>query len=185
MDGLETVHASEPRFPVDCYERVFVGKSGHVQEFTHDNVILNVLAVGRTGDKKRREHATFIQQYERRKLRQTIGEKPAIDVLISHDVPADMTDPGYGMKELRPALDTLRPAYHFYGHTGKPFSNVPDNNHITQSVKVAELEYKRQGVLPYGTMIILTVEPAQALNIEVVDAPWMKEYTKDTWLYVE
>lgn len=185
LDGLEAVHANDSLFPVDCYQRVFVCKSGHVLQFTHKDVTLRVLGVGRVGDRKRREHAPFIQQYERRKLRQTIGEKPAIDVLISHDVPTDMTDPGYGMKELRPALDTLRPTYHFYGHTGKPYSDIPDNNHVTRSVKIAELEYKRQDTLPHGAMIILTIDSNQGMSTEVVDAPWLKEYTKDAWFYIE
>ncbi len=185
LDGLEQVHHDKPMFPVDCYERVFVCKSGYVQSFTHEDVTLHILGVGRAGDRKNRDHATFIQPYERRQLRKTISEKPSVDILISHDVPTDMTDPGYGMKELRPALDSLRPAYHFYGHTGKPFGQELDNNRITQSVKIAELEYKRQGTLAYGVMLILTMEPEQPLSIEVVDAPWLKEYTKDNWLYVE
>ncbi|WP_299458865.1 metallophosphoesterase [uncultured Microscilla sp.] len=185
LDGLEQLNPDQTLFPVDCYKRVFVCKSGHIQQFTHEDATLNVLGVGRAGDRKNRDNATFIQPYERRQLRQTISAKPTIDILISHDVPTDMTDPGYGMKELRPALDALRPSYHFYGHTGKPFHQEPDNNQVTQSVKVAELEYKRQETLAYGAMLLLTVEVDQPLHLEVVEAPWLKEYTKSNWLYVD
>mgnify|MGYP001045422764 FL=1 len=185
LDQLETVHPDGSLFPVDCYERVFVCKSGHLQQFETQNAILNYVGIGRVGDRKNRDHPPFIQAYERRSIRKTTNERPSIEVLISHDVPVDMTDPGYGMKELRPVLDELRPAFHFYGHTGKPFSETLDHNGVTKSIKVAELEFKRKDILDDGVMVILTIEDETAPSIEIVDAPWLKEYTKNTWLYVE
>lgn len=185
LDGLEQLHPDAHLFPVDCYQRVFVCKSGVLQQFEHQGLVLNFLGVGRIGDQKNRTHSPFIQAYERKALRQTISDQPMIHLLISHDVPNDMTEPGYGMKELRPTLDKLHPAYHFYGHTGKPFSEVLDHNRVSQSVKIAELEYKRQGTLSFGTMVVVSLEEDQSPTMEIVDAPWLKEYTKTNWIYVE
>lgn len=185
LDQLEAVHPDSSLFPVDCYERVFVCKSGHLQQFETQDAILNYIGIGRVGDRKNRDHPPFIQAYERRAIRKTTSERPSIEVLISHDVPVDMTDPGYGMKELRPVLDELRPSFHFYGHTGAPFSETLDHNRVTKSVKVAELEFKRKDLLADGVMLILTIEDDTTPMIEVVEAAWLKEYTKNNWLYVE
>ncbi len=185
LDQLEHIHPDDSRFPVDCYQRVFVCKSGHSQYIETPGGTIHFVGIGRIGDRKNRDEPPFIQAYERKAIRQTIREQPSIEVLISHDVPVDMTDPGYGMKELRPVLDELRPAFHFYGHTGKPYAQVTDHNGVTQSVKVAELEYKRKEILDEGVMVILTIEEATPPTLEVVDAPWLKEYTKNTWQYVE
>ncbi|HAS45173.1 MAG TPA: serine/threonine protein phosphatase [Microscillaceae bacterium] len=185
LDQLETVHPNVSLFPVDCYQRVLVCKSGHTQCIETQGGAINFVGIGRIGDQKNRNHPPFIQPYERQAIRQTIRERPSIDVLISHDVPVDMTDPGYGMKELRPVLNELRPAFHFYGHTGKPYSNVLDHNRVTRSIKVAELEYKRKEILEGGVMMILTIEDEEAPTLETVEAPWMKEYTKSNWLYID
>ncbi|OJJ19988.1 hypothetical protein BKI52_16055 [marine bacterium AO1-C] len=185
LDQLETIYPDNSLFPVDCYQRVFVCKSGHIQCIETQSGTISFVGIGRIGDRKNRDHPPFIQVYERQAIRQTIRERPTIEVLISHDVPVDMTDPGYGLKELRPILDELRPAFHFYGHTGKPYSCVLDHNKVTQSVKVAELEYKRKEVLDDGVMVILTIEDEKSPTIEIVDAPWLKEYTKSNWLYID
>ncbi|MCU0425718.1 MAG: metallophosphoesterase [Candidatus Kapabacteria bacterium] len=168
-------------FPIDCYKHVFMLKSGVVMPFRYFGTTLNVLGIGRIGDRKNRTEARFIQDYERERIAETIRQKPHIHVLLTHDTADDMTEQGYGMKELRTVLDELIPEVHFFGHTGKPYTARLDNNELTQSVKIKELEFDAEGALPEGCMVILTFETDGKLSFEAVPKEFTDKFTQSNW----
>jgi hypothetical protein len=100
-------------------------------------------------------------------------------VLITHDTD-DCGLQGYGMTEIRQVLDNVIFMYHFYGHTGGPFKQVLDYNGITQSIKIKELEFDKNGHLPEGCMIILEKNNGQ-VSIEVIDNQIINKLTKQNW----
>lgn len=183
LDGLEQ-QSSEALFPIDCYKRVFMLKTGHTFVFKKGEEEISILGIGRTGDRKGRTRGPYIQPYEQAQLKLIQQQNPAIDVLISHDSALDFSDYGYGMKEIRDILNQLLPEHHFYGHTGKPFSKVMDENELSFSWKVKELEYKQNRCLETGCMLILNKENNQ-ITVDAVTDDWLLEYTKDNWMYVQ
>jgi Icc-related predicted phosphoesterase len=169
-------------FPIDCYKRIFMLKSGVVMPFRVFGNTLNVLGIGRTGDRKNRTEGRFIQDYERERIAEIIRQKPHIHVLLTHDTAQDMTEQGYGMKELRTVLDELVPEVHFFGHTGKPYTVRLDNNELTQSVKIKELEFDSEGQLPEGCMVILTFDDTDGkLSFEAVPKEFTDKFTESNW----
>jgi len=180
LNQLEEV-AGNSRFPIDIYKRVYVCKSGEIQQFEKGHEILSFVGIGRIGDRKGRAAEQFVQDYERTKINKLRKIKAMFDILISHDKD-DQSQRGYGMAEIRMILDNVVFQYHFYGHTGEPFNVELDTNQITQSCKIKELEFTQDGILPPGCMIILEKENDQ-LNMEVVPLSITNKLTKHNWKY--
>ncbi|MDO5068147.1 MAG: metallophosphoesterase [Propionibacteriaceae bacterium] len=178
LDRLEQ-RSEEARFPIDAYGRVLVCRSGVRQELRVGQDVLSFVGVGRIGDRKGRDHAPFIQPHERAAMKRLHKLREDVDVLISHD--QETADPeGYGMVELRELLNHVAFGFHFYGHTGAPFTRGMASNGVTESVKVKELEFTPSGVLPPGCMVILEKTAGQ-LSLEVVDQWITNQLTRYTW----
>lgn len=181
LDALEQ-EARQPRFPIDVYKRVWLCKSGLVQHLKAGNDTLNIVGIGRIGDRKGRSEKRFIQDYERRELNKLYRTKEDFDVLLTHDKGGSLAG-DYGMAEIREVLDQVIFHYHFYGHTGEPFKQETDDNGITQSVKVKELEFNEQGVLPEGCMLILEKKAEGEFSLEVVSSQLTNRLSKHHWKY--
>lgn len=181
LDRLEK-ESDAARFPIDAYGRVFVCKSGHRQEFRAGDVTLLFAGVGRIGDRKGRSEKRFIQDFEREQLRRLHKENEVFDILITHDKD-NSGDQGYGMPEIRELLDKVLFHYHFYGHTGQPFTQQTDSNGITQSVKIKELEFGADGILPAGCMVLLQKDAAGNLQMEVVSQKLSNRLAKHNWRF--
>ena len=93
---------------------------------------------------------------------------------------------GYGAEEIADVLDQLAFAYHFYGHTGEAYQNNLADNGMTQSVKIKELEFDRQGKLSEGCMLILEVEQQEGdkqFTLSPVPLNEIIHFMRDTWRY--
>jgi len=181
LDELEKDSAAS-RFPIDVYKRVWICKTGFVQELKAGNETLRFAGIGRIGDRKGRSEKRFIQDYEREALKHLYKTKDALDVLITHDKSGVLAG-DYGMAEIREVLDQVIFQWHFYGHTGEPFKEETDDNGITQSVKVKELEFDENGVLPEGCMLILEKTGEGMFELEVVGRQLTNQLSKHRWKY--
>lgn len=184
LNELEQQETDNSRFPIDCYNRVWVCKSGIPQlvETENKEQSLSFIGVGRIGDRKGRSNQKFIQEYEQKIIKKLLKTKDAFDLLITHDKD-DGSQRGYGMAEIRNLLDNVLFQHHFYGHTGEPFNCVTDDNGITQSCKIKELEFNESGVLPEGCMVILEKLGDEAFNMEVVSTALTNKLTKFNWKF--
>lgn len=213
LDKLENEASflEEPAYPIDAYNRVWVcrtampiaihskdntpkatknfgGLTGKDKKSTNntnqstDKDRLTMVGVGRIGDRKGRNHPQYIQAYERQALTKLAKNAQEFDVLITHDKSSD-SHRGYGALEIETLLNQIAFAYHFYGHTGEPFSQTLDNNGITQTVKVKELEFNKQGKLETGCMLILE-KSADKLSLTPVPLNDIIGFMKNTWHYL-
>lgn len=167
-------------YPVDCYHRVYICKSGMIQTYQKAEEKLVFMGIGRMGDRKRRNDKRFIQEYERKEIKNSLDQKQILDLLITHDVSSDMTSPGFGMDELRPVLNMLKPALHFYGHTGEAYKREQDINNYTYAVKIKELEFNASGMLEDGCMLILENE-YEEFELKKVETSFLHRFTKFNW----
>jgi len=182
LDEKEKACGDDPAFPVDCYEKVWVCKSGRAQEFRSGEEVLKFIGIGRIGDRKGRDEKAFIQEYERLALKKLLRTKDSFDVLITHDKEPD--DPGYGMPEIAQVLDRMIVQYHFYGHTGRPFTQRLHDNGITQCVKIKELEFSDSGILPPGCMVLLEKDRAGNMTIEAAPQQLTNQLTRHNWKFL-
>ncbi|WP_420572468.1 metallophosphoesterase family protein [Kordia sp.] len=179
LDDLEEKYAKDSAFPIDCYEYVWICKSGETQYFQKGEEKLSFVGLGRIGDRKGRQNKRFIQQYEYQKIKKLYKSKELFELFITHD--SDTSgDVGYGSEEIREALDSIPFRYHFFGHTGKPYSRILDKNRITESIKVKELEFTTSGILPENCMMILEKEN-DSLKVHAVSTSFTNQFTKYDW----
>ncbi len=183
---------SLPLFPIDAYRRVFLLKTGLDHTFTSDGEDLHLLGIGRISPSKaetERQMGKYIQPYES----QHIYDRPnrSVDVLLTHHSRTDFVilergvkiKASTGMQEIEYILDQARPTYHFFGHYGGPPQVRTDLNGITLSVKLADLHWVYgTATLEAGSMGLLRWHGSQDHSFEVLNAPWLKEYSRSTWL---
>lgn len=176
--------SSNSLFPIDAYHRVYVCKSGMYQSFKKGDEEIVFMGIGRVGDRKGRDESRFIREYEQKVIKQSLKENRKIDILISHDISSDMTYyPGFGLDDLRPILNQLKPALHFYGHTEEPYRMERDLNGYTYSVKIKELAFNNSGMLNDGCMIILENEYDE-FEMKVVERSFIDRFQKNSWLSI-
>ncbi len=190
LNQLEA-QTGRPRFAVDCYQRIFICKTGKLQTFQIDDAHINIVGIGRIGlaaHKKISTNQKYIQLYEKAALetlkKHSKVKQEGIDILITHDSPLDFVDKGFGMSEIRDFLMSHQPIYHFFGHTGTPYHLQLFDNNITQSCKIAELTWGKDGLLPYGCMVLIDWQNTFDNQIEVIEDNWLKEYTQESWEYL-
>ncbi len=181
LDRLEQSSLAD-KFAIDVYKRVFVCKTGYIQTLKKGEEELTFAGVGRIGDRKNRSDGRFIQDYEKDALAELAKTDKIIDVLISHDQ-SSSNDANYGMLELHELLQRVIFQYHFYGHTGQEFSQILDDNGITQSVKIKELEFEPSGILPENCMLILEKNVDNQIFIKTVSQDFTNQLDKYGWNY--
>jgi len=187
LDALEN-ETDEPIYPVDCYQRVWVMKTGEIFTAEFGPQQLRVLGVGRVGPPTGETDPTlpkYIQARERVRLSRL--DTRSFDVLLTHDARRDFIRPGIGMEEIGTILDNYRPVYHFFGHTGKPVREMVDQNGTTIASKLSDFEWEetdRGQCLKDGCLGILRWKSREEQEYEVVAAQWLREYTPHTWTYL-
>lgn len=190
LDDLESNYPEQAYFPIDCYQRVMVIKTGHLIELNatknQDSETISLVGVGRIGDSKGRTHAQYIQKYEHAKLKQLIKESKRkntdYDMLITHDKDID-SERGYGSMEIAELLNELAFSYQFHGHTGEPYHKRVADNGITDIIKIKELEFDSSGKLDTGCMLILEKKED---NFILKDVPIndIIGFMKNTWRFM-
>ncbi len=179
--------ADAPIFPVDAYQRLYCLKTGVPYTFSRDSEAITILGIGRIGPPAKANHdkPKHLQPYEQERLAQL--ENPAPDVLLTHDSVKGAIYPESGLDEIRLALDRYRPSYHFFGHYGGPCRQGIDVNGKTHFCKLADLAWDRNSpekIIEPGAMGLLRWKNAAEHRFEVVDQPWLKEYSAFTWRYI-
>jgi hypothetical protein len=190
LDELEQQHDGSI-FPVDVYQRVYNLKTGLPWTFQAHDEEITVLGIGRVSPPAEEEHSgqgKYIQPYESARVYQ--DRETACDVLLTHHSRTDFVllergvkiKASTGMEEIEYVLDLEEPVYHFYGHYGGPPQVRTDTNGVTRSVKLADLHWERgTSQLEAGSMGLLRWHNRQDHTFEVLDLPWLKEYSAYHW----
>ena len=183
LDMLEE-NSHDNRFSVDYYKRIFICKSGELQQFDFNKTKLNVVGIGRIGDRKGRQSKAYIQDYERATINKTQKEKTPVNILITHDAALHAVTKDFGMKEIDTFINKKKPKLHFFGHTGTPYKQELTDNGVTTSIKIVELEFDDRQQLPNGSMVFLQWKNENSFELEVIQDSWLKEYQPTTWEYL-
>jgi hypothetical protein len=187
LDGLEQAsrHAC---FPVDCYRRIRVLRTGIPYRASHNGQAINIVGIGRVGlpaNMDRFRQPQHIQPHEIRRIENL--DDLGIDVLLTHDGRLGFAKPGRGMEEIGLVLDLHRPRYHFHGHTGKPVERRVDTNGVTTVCKPSDFVWEGVGRnlrMAPGCLAVLTWNGADNHHLEVINARWLREYTPRTWRHL-
>ncbi|MEO8610663.1 MAG: metallophosphoesterase [Chloroflexota bacterium] len=187
LDALEQ-KSDAPIFAIDPYERIFCLKTGVPYTFNRGGEAITIVGIGRVAaprGEQKPDKPKYIQPHELERL-YSLG-KVDFDILLTHDSAIDSVTKGFGMEEIRLVLDAYEPVYHFHGHTEEPLTRREDRNGTTVVYKMADLHWdktSRGKPLEPGAMGILRWKDRSSYTFEVVNQPWLKEYTASTWRYI-
>lgn len=190
LDELER-QSQEAIFPIDVYKRVYNLRTGMPWTFQAHGEQITVLGIGRISppvEEAHNSHDKYIQPYESARVYQE--RATPCNVLLTHHSRTDFVllergvkiKASTGMPEIEFVLDMEEPAYHFYGHYGGPPQVRTDTNGVTLSVKLADLHWERGGsILEAGSMGLLRWHTPTEHSFEVLEHPWLKEYSSYYW----
>ncbi|MCP4134943.1 MAG: serine/threonine protein phosphatase [bacterium] len=186
LDELEQ-QSAEALFPVDCYKRISVLKTGVPYCFSASGSSVNLLGIGRVGPPEGTSNISrpkYIQEYEQDRLRAL--KTSEVDILVSHDSAKNFITPGFGMEEVQTCLDLYKPVYHFYGHTGAPYETRTHTNGISISSKMSDFEWEedRGRAVKQGSFGVLRWNGPEDHSMRIVDEPWFREYTAYSWKHL-
>lgn len=186
LDAVERGAGTAPIFPIDIYQRIYCLRTGMPYTIAEDDARLTVLGVGRIASPPGANNSTAAKYAQAAELERLYTLGPAqVDVLLTHDVPpTNFNRRSLGMQEIRLALDEYRPAYHIYGHTDEPYRREQDVNGVTTAIRMADLNWDRRSPgapLHAGVMGILRWRDRSDHSFDVVDAPWLLEYSANAW----
>lgn len=186
LDHLEQ-QASAPIFPVDPYQRLWCLKTGVPYTFEANGEHITILGVGRIGapPDPKREKPTYIQPYERKRLNRLTDV--SFDVLLTHDSARNQIFDGSGIEEIGLLIDLYQPSYHFFGHYDMMRLTQKSANGVTQQEKLVDLIWDRHDrghALEADSMGLLRWHSREQQSFEVIDAPWLREYTPHIWTHL-
>lgn len=186
LDRLEQ-QANAPIFSVDPYQRLWCLKTGVPYTFEAHNERITILGVGRIGapPDPKRDKPTYIQSYERKRLNRL--SDVSFDVLLTHDSARDQIFYGSGIEEIGLLIDLYQPSYHFFGHYDLMRVSQRADNGVTQLEKLVDLIWDRHDrghALEAGSMGLLRWHSRADHSFEVIDAPWLREYSPHTWKHL-
>jgi Icc-related predicted phosphoesterase len=184
LDQLE-LQSNESAFSADCYERIHLLKTGvpHVEEI--GGARLRVVGIGRIGAPVGETETTqdkYIQPFEQERIVR-LGDQ-RLDIVVTHDARRGMIRPGIGMEEINTVLEKNKPVYHFFGHTGEAFRRRIDKNGVTVASKLSDFEWDEVASghrLKSDCFGMLRWRGIGDHEFDVIEAPWLKEYTRYTW----
>lgn len=188
-DFLDNLEQNAPKntglFAIDVYKKIWVCKTGFLQKITCPNTTqsLHLLGIGRIGDRKNRTEKRFLQEYERQNINYFLKKNnEIIDILLTHDK-NESNQRGYGMAEIDEILDHQIVHFHIHGHTGEPFNLQKMENNITTQIKIKELEFTTEGILPDGCMVILEKKQNHDFGVKVVPKKITNLLSKHSWKF--
>ncbi|HEX8731817.1 MAG TPA: metallophosphoesterase, partial [Ktedonobacterales bacterium] len=137
LDELER-EARGPTFAIDPYQRIYCLRTGMPYAIS-DNAgeSATVLGIGRIAAPPGARNPDAARYATPRELARLAALSQAkVDILLTHDTPpTNLNRRSLGMVEIRQALDTYRPVYHFYGHTDEPYRRELDANGVTTAIR--------------------------------------------------
>lgn len=174
---------------VDPYGRIRYLPNGATFTFERRGHALTLGALGGISEDGRpgRDPASpFYTASEVRKLR-AAGDR--VDVLLSHEPPygaASSVSPRYthgGSPEVLDFLREHRPRYHFCGHYHEPGQRLAAPGG-TESWILHAVNFQKPSRLNPGCIGVLTWSGRGPAGFELLDPPWLKAFTKNTWRYL-
>ena len=186
LDAVERGAGAAPLFPIDAYQRVCCVRTGMPYTLRAEDRQATLLGIGRIASPPGVSYPSEAKYAQVSELARLYALGPAqVDILLTHDVPpTNLNRRSLGMAAIRLALDEYRPLYHFYGHTDEPYRCERDANGVTTAIRMADLNWSRRlpgAPLHQGVMGILRWRGPSKHSFEVVDAPWLREYSAKGW----
>lgn len=178
--------AGQP-IPVDPFGAIRFLPSGGIYPFEREGRTLRIAALGGISDRGRPGTDRESEHYTAHDIRAL--KRGPYDILLSHEPPhgvAAALHPRYadsGSPGCTELLHTQRPALHFCGHYHEPGAALPAP-HGVASYQLNAVGFLRGDRLNPGCIAIVTWPDGEPPAVELLEAPWLREYTRHTYRHL-
>ncbi len=176
--------------PVDAFERIYYLKSGVPFTFSKGDHSLRIVGFGGIADDNGNPVAKDGGEcYTKQDVKRLYAMRERADVFLSHEPPLDMATrihpkyAGAGSPAAREFIQNTQPAYHFCGHYHEEGQDI-SSSVGTKSHHLNAVNFWRPHRLNPGCIAILKWQGTRGLGVSLLDAPWVKEYSKQTYRYL-
>jgi hypothetical protein len=178
LERLAQASGRQPDFVVDAYGRVKGIKDGEVGEFEGGPRVAAVWGVDGDGPNARQNLPDRGYVWESSVAR-LLGAN--LDVLLSHDSPADAMRAGYGSQHISLLVELAQPRFAFFGHYRGQGSRIDGDFGRTELYHLADIELSPWHESPVpGSVGVLEWADGEG-TFEFVPEEWLKTFTRRNW----
>ena len=172
-------NASQP-VPVDAFGAVHYLPSGRVYELSRRGIAIRIGVLGGISQASPNPVSEHYTAHEVRTL-----ARASFDILLSHEPPAgaaSVVHPKYqgGSSEVAELIYRHRPRLHFCGHLHEPGQLLPSVDGV-RSFLLNAVSFLRANRLNPGCIAIVAWSGPDEIEVELLDAPWLRDYTRHSW----
>lgn len=188
FEFLASIPVEDEPVAVDCHGKIGYLAGGARFTFARGSHAITMGALGGISDDGRPGADSVSPYYTANEVRRLRNGGP-VDVLLSHEPAAGSAAgihpkyAGAGSPEVLALVRDLKPRFHFCGHyheAGQPLE-VPGE---TRSYMLNAVNFLRPHRLNPGCIGILRWAERAPLGFEILDAPWVREFTRATFRYL-
>lgn len=182
----EVSSGSDEPVVVDHHQRIQYLPSGGRFTFTRRGISLRVAGLGGISNLGAKGFDPVSENYTGAEIKALRTGSENFDVLLTHEPPfgsAASLSSRYreaGSRDAAALIAALRPAYHFCGHYHEPGARLlsPEG---TQSYILNAVNFLKPSRLNPGCVGVLSWASATENSFEVLNAPWMHQYTRSSY----
>lgn len=171
-EAISTLPKNSP-YPVDHFRKFVFLPSGVVYEIQKGKLTIKVAGLGGVS----KEHGFRFSHADIRKVKSLEN----IDILLTHEPQTGVSD-SRGSEEVKEVLDSLQPSYHFCGHFHIDGQELPSVRK-TRSYILNEVNFRKRHALNKGCIGILKIKGTER-SFEILDKPWLKQYTAENYAVI-
>jgi predicted phosphodiesterase len=174
---------------VDAFQKILYLKSGVPFLFEKNGHSLCIAGLGGISDRGEAVKYDGEEYYTKNEVKKLFSLGTKIDVLLTHEPPfgaATSLHPKYeqsGSPAAREFIQDFQPAYHFCGHYHEE-GNALFTTARTKSYHLNAVGFLKPHRVNPGCIGILQWQQKSALGFSLLDATWLREFTKATFRYL-
>jgi hypothetical protein len=165
-------------FAVDCYQRVWCLRDGHVAQLPGDLRVGALWGIDGWAPVRRRQTPAPSLIRPRSAIRLACTTH---DVLLTHDSPRDAIIPNGGSQDILDIIQSAQPRFAFFGHHRGQGHRVEGEFGQTQVYHLAGMELRRAGGQAEEGSIGVLRWTGRDGAFEYVDASWLRTFTRHNW----
>ncbi|MGF1581101.1 MAG: hypothetical protein ACFCD0_17185 [Gemmataceae bacterium] len=104
-------------------------------------------------------------------------------VLLSHDGPRDAVFPEAGSQDITDILNTVQPAFAFFGHYHSKARQIDGNFGRTQVYHLVGLELRHKGGSAEKGGVGVLTWTGDEVTFEYLDSRWLRTFNRHNWRY--
>ncbi len=180
---LGTITSNAALAPVDVFQRLQYLRSGEVTEIAG----LRIAALGGAEEVEDEQESPVLGRCVSRQAASRLRRRSSFDILLTHSSPrgTEAATDHRSSVLIGEVVQFCRPAYHFYAHHTQPIPQIRIGSTLCTWFNDVNFQSNAlgrfEGQVEPGCMGVLTWEGPDKHELTIIDEPWFRRLTAQTW----